>query len=242
MSDGLAAPPPSPTRSPSLGEDTSTKDAGLRQRWQPVMRSPMSALHEKLGAQLTVLDGWQIPRRYQDVQHERDAIHSGLGIADITARGKIDIRGPLNAALSNLPASRGATLARISREWALVLTPAARLSSALDLLTRTAERTAMVTDATSIYAGVALLGPTVDELLIRLVNVDPSTLIEGDCLATQLLRVPAILLRRASAISVVEIYLPSEFGRYAWEALFNVAQPLHPVAVGWDALAAEGWR
>lgn len=240
MSDGI--PTPSPTL-PARGRESA--DASRRERQQyglPVLRSPINALHQKLGAQLEVLDGWEVARRYRDPQGERDAIRNGLGLADITARGKIDVRGRVEGALSSLMATRAATLARVSRDWALVLTPAARLSSSLHLVTDTADEMAMVTDATSIYAGIALLGPSVDDLLLRLITVDPSSLLPGDCLATPVLRVPAILLRRALAVPVVEMYLPSEYGRYAWDAVFDVARPLHPLPVGWEALAAEGWR
>jgi glycine cleavage system aminomethyltransferase T len=100
----------------------------------------------------------------------------------------------------------------------------------------------MLTDATSIYAGFALLGPRVPDLLSRLVTTDPSRLQPGHCLATQLLRLPAILLRRELPVMVVETYVPSEFASYAWDAIFAVAQPLAPEPAGLDALRAEGWR
>ena len=70
----------------------------------------------------------------------------------------------------------------------------------------------------------------------------PSALRHGSCLATQLLRLPAILLRRELPLMVVETYLPSEYANYAWEAIFKAAHPLGPEPVGLDALHAEGWR
>jgi aminomethyltransferase len=208
----------------------------------PVMRSPMNEIHRRLGGELVVQSGWELPRRYQDVGVERQAITNALGIADITARGKIDVRGAVDSSLNALPQTRGATLARISRSWALVLTPATGLTSAIETLTASADQKTMITDATSIYAGIALLGPGVPELLLRLTAIDPSELSPGDAVATQMLRIPTVLFRRELPIIAVEAYVPSEFGRYAWESMFEVAQPLGPEPVGWDALAAEGWR
>ena len=208
----------------------------------PVMRSPMNEIHRRLGAELSVQSGWELPRRYQDTDVERQAIASSLGIADVTARGKIDIRGAIDSGLNALPQTRGATLARISRNWALVLTPASGLTHAIETLTASADQKTMITDATSIYAGIALLGPGVPELLLRLTAIDPSELSSGDAVATQMLRIPTVLLRRELPIIAVEAYVPSEFGRYAWESIFEVAQPLGPEPVGWDALAGEGWR
>lgn len=229
-----------------MNDETQVLTAGrpptAAQRGAPVMRSPITELHRRLGAQLGIQDGWELPRRYQDVDLERKAISTSLGIADITAKGKIDIRGAVNSVLSRLPETRGATLARISRSWALVLTPPAGLESALQVMESAADRATMVTDATSIYAGIALLGPSVPELLLRLTAFDPSLLTPGQSVATQMLRMPAVLIRRDLPIIAVETYVPSEFARYAWEAVFETAQPLEPEPVGWDALGAEGWH
>jgi len=60
-------------------------------RFAPVMRSPLTEHHRRLGAQLAIQDGWEVPRNYGDVDRERRAIREGLAIADISARGKIDI-------------------------------------------------------------------------------------------------------------------------------------------------------
>ncbi len=216
--------------------------AAAPQSWQPVMRSPINALHHQQGARLSVTDGWEVPRLYRDVERERAAIQENLGLADITSRGKIDIRGAVDAALANLPHMEGATLARLSRNWALILTPPAGLAPSLELMTQVAPSDAMVTDATSIYASIALLGPRANDLLQRLISIDPSGVKPGECLATQMLRVPAILVRRQLPFSMVETYVAAEFGRYVWEALFDIARPLAPEPVGWDALRAEGWH
>ena len=223
----LTAEPPSDTR-PS--------------RFAPVMRSPLTEPHRRLGAESAVRDGWEVPLSYGDVERERRAIREGLGIADITARGKIDLRGAVDSSLANLLQTRNAQLARFSRDWALVFTPAGSLKSALHVMERAADRLTMVTDATSIYAGIAMLGPRVPDLLMRLTAIDPSQLTAGHSIATQMLRIPAILLRRDLPVMVVEAYIASEFARYAWEAIFTAGHPLEPNPVGWDALRAEGWR
>ena len=224
----------------TLTADRPSSDAPPRPA--PVMRSPIAPHHRRQGATLAIEDGWEVAHRYQDVDRERAAIREGLAIADITARGKIDVRGAVDSALASLPQTLGATLARISRHWALVVTPPAGLAGALTVLSGTASRGTTLTDATSIYAGIALLGPRVPELLSRLIATDPSSLRPGHCLATQMLRLPAILLRRDLPAMLVEAYVPSEFASYAWESIFAVAQPLAPEPAGLDALRAEGWR
>ena len=207
-----------------------------------LMRSSISAHHQRLGATLAIEDGWAFPRFYQDVERERAAIRDGLAIADISARGKIDIRGSVDGALASLPQTRGATLARIGRNWALVFTRPAGLAGALTLMATTASSDSLLTDATSIYAGIALLGPRVPDLLSRLMTADPSSLLRGHCLATQLLRLPAVMVGRELPLTMVEAYVPSEFASYAWEAILSAAQPLAVELAGMDALRAEGWR
>ena len=211
-------------------------------RFAPVMRSPLTAQHRRLNAQLAIEDGWELPRNYGDVDRERRAIREGLAISDISARGKIDIRGAVDSSLASLLQTRNAQLARFSRDWALVFTPPGSVKSALHLMEQAADRSTMVTDATSIYAGIGLLGPRVPDLLLRLAAIDAAALTPGGGVATQILRIPAILLRRDLPVMVVEAYFASEFARYAWEAVFAVGHPLEPEPVGWDALRAEGWR
>ncbi len=99
----------------------------------------------------------------------------------------------------------------------------------------------LVTEASSIYAAFALVGPGVPEFMLRLTTLDPSVLSPGACLAAQMIKTPSVLVRRALPRIVVEAYLPSEYGRYAWESLMRLGAPLGVRPVGWKALRAEGW-
>jgi hypothetical protein len=47
------------------------------------------------------------------------------------------------------------------------------------------------------------------------------------------------MVRRDRAI---ELYAASEFGRYLWQTVTEMAARLDGRAVGWDALTAEGWQ
>src|ERR1700736_4400090 len=47
-------------------------------RFAPVMRSPLTEQHRRLGAQLAVQDGWELPLSYGAVERERQAIRDGL--------------------------------------------------------------------------------------------------------------------------------------------------------------------
>ncbi|NIP16909.1 MAG: hypothetical protein GWM87_01165, partial [Xanthomonadales bacterium] len=56
----------------------------------------MSALHARhlaLGAQFDTRGGWLVPDSYPDAGEGRAVLREGAGLADISAKGKLVIRG-----------------------------------------------------------------------------------------------------------------------------------------------------
>jgi glycine cleavage system aminomethyltransferase T len=221
-------------------------DVQIMERSTPVapsveafMRSPVHHHHVELGCRFIREAGWDVPAGYGTIEAERQLIRSGLVIADITARSKADLRGSVDDLRASVPLPADSTFARLTSTWALVLgrpglmqgwIPAAEQASA--------GGSSMVTDATSVYAGFGLAGAGVQELLSRLTAADLSSVAPGAALGAQLLKIPSIVVRGDRA---VEVYVGSEYGRYAWESLLSMGHSLHLQPVGWDALRAEGW-
>ncbi|HEY8677036.1 MAG TPA: hypothetical protein VIN39_00185 [Candidatus Dormibacteraeota bacterium] len=220
----------------SRGLDPSSRPA--RTGIDPVMRTPAHRLHSLSGARFERLQGWEIPAAYGPVEVERAAIREGLAIADVTPRGKVDVRGPVDDILAGFTRGSEEQVARISAGWALLLTSPGGGDHWLPIAERAAGPSGMATDATSLYTGIALLGPIADQLLARLTAVDTSTLGKGDAVGLQLARIPALLMFGTRAI---EIYAGSEYGRYLWRTIAALAGTLGGRPVGWEALAAEGW-
>lgn len=206
---------------------------------EPVMRSPVHHQHAVRGARFIRVAGWDLPAAYGTAEAERQLIHEGLVIADITARGKADLRGRVDELPRDLLLPVDAVFARLSPSWALVLTPPGTIDAWLPAAEQAVGRSMMVTDATSVYAGFALLGTQVDDLLSRLTTVEVFGLQPGSAAGMQLAKIPGIVIRRDRA---TEVYVGSEYGRYAWESLLSVGRPLGLQPVGWEALRAEGWR
>jgi aminomethyltransferase len=225
--------------------------------FDPVKRSPMHRLHAAAGAHVAVDAGWEVPADYGSVDDERQALTEGVAVADVTARGNVDLRGDLGPAVAALAGRRplesgavlaegtqdgGFHLARVSSRWALAL---CRPSSLERTLAHAEEATAggeaMATDVTSLYAGFALFGPAAVGVLSRLSAFDVGRLAEGACAATRVAELPAILVRPAVGGSPFELYVGSEYGRYAWAAILQAGEPLGIRPAGWEALRAEGW-
>ncbi len=221
-----------------MTEDTATRAAPVSAPpgATPVMRSPIHALHTTLGARFSLEGGWEIPADYRSL-HEDLYLNEAVGVCDITARGKVDVRGAIDPVLSG---ADGLT-ARISDVWALFLTTPGGEKEMLPDLGSRAGSGAMVTDATHLYAGFALAGPALPDLFAQVTGFDVSTVEKGSSAGAPIAQVRSVLLRRDLPRDPVEVYVGSDSGRFVWETLLDVARALGGGPVGWDALRAWGW-
>jgi folate-binding protein YgfZ len=54
----------------------------------------LSDFHTRLGAAMTVRNGWMVPAHYGDVEREYAAVRSGrAGLIDLSSRGRVEVRG-----------------------------------------------------------------------------------------------------------------------------------------------------
>jgi folate-binding protein YgfZ len=59
-----------------------------------ILKSPLDETHTRLGAQMSVRDGWSIPANYGDTLLEYAAVReSGAGLTDLSPRGRILVSG-----------------------------------------------------------------------------------------------------------------------------------------------------
>ena len=79
--------------------------------FEPVMRSPLTAAHRTLGATLGRDGDWEYAAAYDEATEARghEAIASGVAVTDISARGKVDVRGAIGGLFSRI--------ARTSEGW-----------------------------------------------------------------------------------------------------------------------------
>ncbi|HEX5936682.1 MAG TPA: hypothetical protein VFZ75_03165 [Actinomycetota bacterium] len=204
-----------------------------------IRRSPAARLSSRRRAVFVEESGWELPASYGDDASERAVIRDRVAIADVTARAKIDVRGSVPG---TLPLPDDAVPARLSGSWTLVFGPPDAEAGLVEAIERSTGPAAMVTDATHLFAGFALLGPDVPRVLERITSWDPSTLAPGAATSAPIVEVPSVIVRRALAVTVIETYVAIEYARYAWETITGVVGALGGQPVGWQALRAEGWR
>jgi glycine cleavage system aminomethyltransferase T len=205
----------------------------------PIRRSPVTRMHTGLGATFEVEAGWQIVGSYGQQDVERAALTETAALVDVTPRGKIDLRGRIEAVTR---AAGDSLCARVSDDWALLLTAPGEEEALLGTVEAAAGPGAMVTDATHLLAGFALGGPRLHDALARVTSWDPSSLDPGSATGAPITDVPAVVLRRDASPPVMEVYVASESARYVWEVLLDVVQRLGGGPAGWRALRAGGWR
>jgi aminomethyltransferase len=156
-------------------------------------RTPLTAVHERLGAALTGFAGWLMPLRYGGETAEHNAVRTAAGLFDLSHMGEITVTGPeaaaaLDYALVGQPSSQRPGRARytmicaedggvvddlivyrLSGEEYLVVANAANTAVVHDeLRERTGSREAVVADRTDDYALIAIQGPAAAAILAQL--------------------------------------------------------------------------
>jgi aminomethyltransferase len=160
-------------------------------------RTPLTHVHEQLGAVLTDFAGWLMPLRYESETAEHNAVRRAAGMFDLSHMGEIAVTGggaaaaldyalvgepsvlkPGKARYTMICAEDGGVLDdlivyRLGDADFLVVANAANTSVVLDALTERAEEfDAGVTDRTSDYALIALQGPRAAGILAPLTDAD----------------------------------------------------------------------
>lgn len=57
-------------------------------------RTPLEAVHERLGAKMGPFAGWNMPIEYAGALKEHEAVRERVGLFDLTHLGKVEVRGP----------------------------------------------------------------------------------------------------------------------------------------------------
>jgi len=205
---------------------------------EPVRRSPLARSHADLGAVFDREAGWELVAHYGDEAAERATLLERVALADVTARGKIDVRGSLEDALS---AAGDVLSARIADDWAVLLCEPGGEEVLLPKVGAAAGSASMVTDATHLFVGFALAGPELPGALARLTSWDPASLAPGEATGAPIGDVRAVVVRRDLPLPVLEAYVATEFARYAWETILDAVRRAGGATVGWRALRGEGW-
>ena len=160
-------------------------------------RTPLTGVHERLGATLTDFAGWLMPLRYGSETAEHNAVRTAAGLFDLSHMGEIMVTGPgaagaLDYALVGQPSALAPGRARYTMICApdggilddlivyrlggdefLVVANAVNTPVVVEALAARARgKGAEVADRTADYALIALQGPHAARILAPLTDAD----------------------------------------------------------------------
>ncbi len=220
---------------------------------QPIKRTALYRTSLALGATMTDHAGWQVATQFRSPAEEAQQVQDGVGLADASWLGKLEIRGQ-----SLDPAGweiAGATVWSLAAGDVLVTCephdmPAVRLAlqdraASLSQGERpgegstTAPSSLYVTDVTSVYAALLLAGPRSRAVLQRLTALDLSDTALPDlaCTRTGLAHVHTTLLRQdLGRVPAYWLLVGWEYGAYVWDAVLHAGAAFGIAPIGLAAL------
>ena len=162
-------------------------------------RTPLTSIHERLGAAMTDFAGWLMPLRYVSETAEHLAVRTAAGLFDLSHMGELSVAGPdaaalLDYALTGQPSALQPGRARYTMicaedggilddlivyrladgEFLIVANAANAAIVASALADRSVGREALVIDRTDDYALLAIQGPRAAAILAPLTDADLS--------------------------------------------------------------------
>jgi aminomethyltransferase len=218
-------------------------------------RTPLTGVHERLGATLTGFAGWLMPLRYGSETAEHNAVRTAAGLFDLSHMGEIMVTGfgaaaaldyalvghvsalaPGRARYTMICAPDGGILDdlivyRLSDDEFLIVANAANTEVVFEALRERASRhDAQVTDRTDDYALIALQGPAAERILTPLTTAELDGVNYYASYPTIVAGVQVLLARTGyTGEDGFELFTAPQDAERIWEAL-TVAGAAHGLA------------
>ena len=226
----------------------------------PIKLSPITARP----ATTTEHDGWRLAERFSTVETEAAAIRTAVGLADLSAWGKILIQGrganaAIKAALGDCPTIVGEAiavgaaskrvhlhgtglLACLTREDWYLVTPIGGEEDALEKINAAIAASGVFAHATDLTHGkgaILLAGPHAARVLPKVCALDfhPAGFPNRHAAQSSVAKVQAIILRDdVSGLLAYQIHVSRSEADSVWGALFDAAGEFGAQPVGYSAL------
>ncbi|MCS6951900.1 MAG: glycine cleavage system aminomethyltransferase GcvT [Bryobacterales bacterium] len=222
-------------------------------------RSPLDAVHRRLGARMTTFGGWEMPLYYSSIVEEHHAVRRSVGLFDVSHMGEIEIRGPEALALvsfvtTNAPerlsdgqAQYSALLYphggfvddilvhRVKRDHFFLCVNAANQEKDYEHIRAANRWNASVEFASERYAQLALQGPNAPAVLQKLTATDLSTVRYYRFVDGEVCGIAARIARTGyTGEDGFELYLAPDHATTVWDRLMDAGQAfqIRPCGLG----------
>ena len=215
------------------------------QQSQAPRRTPLSGVHEALGASMTDFAGWLMPLRYRSETAEHTAVRTAAGLFDLSHMGELMVTGDGAAAALDYALTGEASAIRPGRarytmicapdggviddlivyrlaetEYLVVANASNAATVAAELTERATGRGADVTDRTEDYALIAIQGPRAAAILAGLTSTDLSEVRYYASYPAQVAGRPVLLARTGyTGEDGFELFAAPEDAGPLWQAL-----------------------
>jgi len=217
-----------------------------------VARSPMERCAAGEGARFTVIEGWNVAVAYgSDAAAERRTAQRSAGWADVSHLTKLELQGSMEALaeVAGVGLELGTATPRDGAWWCpltptrlLVISAAqggSELRDRLAIAVGEASARVSLSDVTTAFAALTVVGPLATEVLARFTALDlrPGLTPVGGLAPGSIARQPAILIRESEQRYL--FLFGAATGEYVWSVVADAGHHLGGRAIGAEALA--GW-
>jgi len=212
----------------------------------PYKLTPIHHWHLRHGGKLSQLNGWMRVTSYRDLISELDAARERVGLCDVTPISKIDVQGRhasealtracgckmpgpgrcTSGPMPNAELTDAYTIQLTSERFLILSMPAQRERLCQRFVSVANEYGCVhVTDMTSAYAAIRMVGPMSVTLLKKLGPARVDAMPPDDCMQTGIARVASVLVRRDIGKYLGWVLLiPRDYGEYVWECIVEAGQ------------------
>ena len=216
-------------------------------------QSSVHAAHVEHGAVLEHEDGWAMPGRYANLSDEAGRVQHGVGLIDRSDTIKIDLKGSalqawvkqtFAADIKSQEACRGiaddgtvSICCLMRMDWGLIVVPSHHTAERVDTLMEQAHGGLHMTDVSSVYTALQLIGPRCLDVLQKLTSLDlrPAHFSNLTCKQGTIAKVPGLMLRDDLADRPSYwIFITREYGEFVWETICQVGKTCDLTPIGYE--------
>ena len=207
--------------------------------------------------------GWMRAERFGDPEEEKRLAVEGVSLLDISHLGKVNLKGhdvikilgkrylsdrapePGKVLKPRPEALRDSICCILSHDEALFLTNSQNSEAISKHLSVNEPACFQLTDVSSVFAGLYLLGPRSRDVISRLteLNVTEEDFPNPSVAQTPLLHVQSIVIRHdLNDLLGFQIYSERAFAEYLWDAIIHAGKEFGLGVAGVASMTQLGWR
>jgi aminomethyltransferase len=225
-----------------------------------LLKTPLAANHEALGAKMVEFGGWLMPVQYSGILLEHQAVRNTAGLFDISHMGEFLISGPsaeawLNSMLSNdirgiSPGHGQYTLMtnnsggviddlyiyRLEDQVYLAIVNASEIEKDFNWLQKKAVPNMNLENLSETYAALALQGPKAEQIFYKVFDGEIRHIKRNQIMTAQYKGHPVLAARTGyTGEEGYELFLPAKLAGELWNRTLAEGAPLGCIPAGLGA-------